>query len=180
CLISRFQLAVLLNLSDQFGSKIAVYDPIFSETDKDILRSFEIEILNENLEGKYSINSNKTVLFYMPHCSKQLTNNLIWANWGLNLGHCVVVANSFNKIIESSSTRHVADCANYITKILPYVFEVAIINTFKYYEVFSDIAVHVFPKMNLVCPDVWKDNQEPGYKQNDVEFITKAVNSLDI
>ncbi|XP_050507141.1 SRR1-like protein [Diabrotica virgifera virgifera] len=142
-----------------------------------IIQIGELELL-DIYRGKYSINTNKTVLFYMPHCLKQLTNNLLWANWGLNLGHCVVVSNSFHKIIESNSTRHVVECANYITKILPYVFEVAIINTFKYYEVFSDMAVHVFPKMNLVCPDAWENHQEPSYKQNDVEFVSKTVNSL--
>ncbi|XP_057665906.1 SRR1-like protein [Diorhabda carinulata] len=164
CLIARYQLAAILSLSDLYNVKISAYDPIFTEKDKELLSKFEVNVLSENLEGKFHLSGHETVLFYLPHCPKQLTNNLLWANWGLNLANCIIISNSFTNIIESNSSAHLVLNAYYISKIQPYVLELAIINSFKYYEIFNDTAIHVFPKLNYVCPDLWKDNPEPVYE----------------
>ena len=46
-----------------------------------------------NEEGKRTVD--KTTVFFMPHCPMQLYNNVIWANWSLNLSNVIVVGNSF-------------------------------------------------------------------------------------
>ncbi|CAG9857032.1 unnamed protein product [Phyllotreta striolata] len=174
CLTARYQLVIMLSLSELFNCPLFAYDPVFSENDKTVLSKFNVTVLTDNLEGKYKVNSSETTIFYMPHCPKQLTNNLLWANWGLNLNYCVIFANSFSKIIESNPSRDLVANAGYISKIYPYVLELPVINTFKYYEIFNDLAVHVFPKLKMVCADLWKNSLEPIYKQTDLEFITNC------
>lgn len=174
CLTARYQFVVILSLSELFNTKILAYDPVFTENDKKILSTFNVTLLTDNLEGKYRVKNKETVLFYMPHCSKQLTNNLLWTNWGLDLNYCIIIANSFRKIIDSNSSKEIEVKAGYVSKILPYVLEIAIINSFKYYEIFNDIAIHVFPNINMVCQDLWKECLEPKYSEIDLEFITDS------
>ena len=39
-------------------------------------------------------------LFFLPHCPKQLSNNLLWSNWRPDkLRRLVVVGNSFKRIL---------------------------------------------------------------------------------
>lgn len=171
CFISRYQFALLLCLRDFYQVKVWVYDPIFSSLDKNILNDLKFFLLQENLEGKYKV-SGKNVLFYLPHCPKQLSNNLLWANWGLNLGHCILIANSFSSIIEQSSSKSLKTNAEYISKICPYTLELPVINSFKYFEIFNDTAVHFFPKLNMIPQDLWDNCVEPVYLE-DVEFVTK-------
>lgn len=178
CTIARYQFALLLCLKELYNVEVYVYDPVFNENDISLLNHFNINILTENLEGKYKTRNQKTTLFYLPHCPKQLTNNLLWANWGLNLSYCIIISNSFNKVIENSLKRTLAENAEYILKITPYVHEFAVINTFKYYEVFNDTSIHVFPKLNLIPTDFWENCIEPTYLDEDIEFIASSVNNL--
>nr|CAI5862945.1 unnamed protein product [Callosobruchus analis] len=179
-LSARYQLALLLCLKDFYQVSVCAYDPCFSEFEIDLLHHFQIEVLEKNLEGKYKVEPGEYVLFYLPHCSKQLSNNLLWRNWGLSLCQCIVVANSFNEIIERSSTKALKENAEYVSKITPYVLEVAVINSFKFYEVFNDTAVHVFPKLSFVPQDLWLQNNEPEYRENDIECVTTSVSVLKL
>lgn len=171
CLISRYQFALLLCLKDFYEVDIQVYDPIFSAADINVLEYFEVSLLEENLEGKYKVHG-KNVLFYLPHCPKQLSNNLLWANWGLTLSHCIIISNSFNSIIENSSSKILKANAEYISRICPYTLELPVINSFKYFEIFNDTAVHFFPKLNMLPQDLWDQFTEPVYLE-DIEFVTK-------
>lgn len=172
CFISRYQFALLLCLKDFYKVNVHVYDPIFSPVDISLLNEFEILLMDDNLEGKYKV-CGKNVLFYLPHCPKQLSNNLLWANWGLNLSCCILIANSFNRIIEQLSSRILQTSAEYICKICPYTLELPVINSFKYFEIFNDTAVHFFPKLNMIPQDLWDQCTEPIYLE-DVEFVTRS------
>lgn len=178
-IISRYQLALLLCLKNTYNTTVYVHDPIFSETEKQILKTLGLLVLEDNKEGKYKVRSDAVSIFYLPHCPKQLTNNLLWINWNLNLKNCVLIANSFTNIIENSTKRILTESASYILNISPYTVELPVINTFKYFEVFNDTAIHIFPtkKLNLIPCDFWNNNLEPVYRANEVEFITnKFVN----
>lgn len=172
CLISRYQFALLLLLRDVYVENLLIYDPILSKNDTTILQHFKCTQLVENCEGKYNVA--KTTLFYMPHCPKQLSNNLLWSNWGLNLTHCLILSNSFNTIVENTTKRLLHSNAFYITKILPYCTELPVINTFKFYEIFNDTALHIFPNLHLISDDLWVENSEPDYIDEDIEFIRKT------
>lgn len=172
CTISRYQFALLLCLKDLYNVDVWVYDPLFSDVDISLLNHFQVLLLEENLEGKHKV-CGKNVLFYLPHCPKQLSNNLLWANWGLGLGYCIIIANSFNSIIENSSSNTLKANGEYISRICPYTLELPVINSFKYFEIFNDTAVHFFPKLNMLPQDLWEQCIEPVYLE-DVEFIKKT------
>lgn len=175
--MSRYQFALLLCLKELCDVKVHVYDPVFRETEQLILKQLDCNILKRNLEGKYRNKNCNTTLFLLPHCPKQLSNNLLWANWGLNLSRCLVISNSFTQIVENTPKRFLIKSAEYISNILPYTLELAVINSFKYYNVFNDMAIHVFPMENirLISTDFWHFNEEPVYSEDDIEFITNKT-----
>lgn len=180
-MIARYQLGLLLCLKDLYKVKIRVFDPIFRQQEIDLLEGFGFEVLIKNSEGKYPVE--KTTLFFLPHCPKQLSNNLIWANWSLNLSNCIIVANSFTNILETNNKKAIEENAGYILRISPHLLELAIINTFRYYDIFNDLALHVFPykKLRLLSDDFWKYNhQEPDYHRNDLEFVRNKLDNLRI
>lgn len=176
-IVSRYQLALLLCLRTELQVNVSVQDPGFWSIDKIILKELEFTILDGNLEGKYKAKS--TTLFYLPHCPKQLSNNLLWCNWGLNLQNCIIISNSFVTITENLSKKELTNNANFISDILPYTSEFAIINTFKFFDVFNDTAIHIFPlvKLILIPEDFWKNREEPTYDSQDIEFITSNINN---
>lgn len=178
CMIARYQLALLLCLRDLYSNaKTIVYDPIFNVNDRSILNALDFNVLYNNVEGKYCVKEKSTTLFYLPHCPKQLTNNLLWANWGIQLSNCVIVANSFTKIIESNTKRHISQNAEYVLNISPYVTELAIVNSFKYFDIFNDTAIHIFPweNISLISQDFWDYHKDPKYTDSDIEFITNKL-----
>lgn len=179
CITSRYQLQVLLYLKDLFNVNVYVYDPIFTDFERILLNEFQLSIIPENSEGKYNIKDSGSTIFYLPHCPKQLTNNVLWRNWGLQLNKCIFISNSFHKIVENNTKRVLADTAFYINKILPHTCEVAIINEFRFYEIFNDTAIHIFPldKLLLLPEDFWLDCDEPKYSTEDIEFITSTFTS---
>lgn len=164
---------MLLCIKDLCHAEVEVYDPVFSQIECDILQEFNCVVLSKNSEGKCAVQGSDSTLFYLPHCPKQLSNNLLWSNWGLGLSKCIIIANSFTKIIENTPSRLLRKFAQYITKISPYMTELAVINSFKFYEVFNDTAIHIFPLNNiiLISEDFW-ENKEPHYSDDDIEFIT--------
>ncbi|KAF5295986.1 hypothetical protein FQA39_LY12758 [Lamprigera yunnana] len=176
CMISRYQFALLLLLKELYKAKVILYDPIFNDDDHAILKNFELNVLSYNNEGKYQLVHSSTTIFFLPHCPKQLSNNLLWANWGLSLSYCIVIANSFTKIIETHSKRHILENAPYILNISPFVTELPIINTFKYFDIFNDLAIHIFPLENLsfISEDFWQYRIEPKYSEEEVEFISNS------
>lgn len=175
CIIPRYQLALLLCLRDLLCNvEVQVYDPVFCQVERDILREFNCVVLSENCEGKYVVDGCETTVFYLPHCPKQLSNNLLWANWGLGLSKCVIISNSFSSIIENTPTRLMSETGQYISKISPYVTELAVINTFKFFEVFNDTAIHIFPQKDLIfiSEEFWNRDNQIQYSDDDEEFIT--------
>ena len=62
-----------------------------------------LEALDTNCEGRFEVHDDggdSVQLFYLPHCPKQLSNNLLWANWSAEkLRKLVVVGNSFERIL---------------------------------------------------------------------------------
>ncbi|UZJ54330.1 hypothetical protein CBS101457_003650 [Exobasidium rhododendri] len=55
------------------------FDPIFDEEDCDLLLSYGIKPLQENLQGRYVLQ--RSTFVYMPHCTKSLYENILRSNW---------------------------------------------------------------------------------------------------
>ena len=79
-------LAKVLGLEETEDRKpISVFDPINTKSEENIIQLLGYECTSKNnLEGKYVLKDEPLysgTLFYLPHCPKQLTNNILWANW---------------------------------------------------------------------------------------------------
>ncbi|XP_032516338.2 SRR1-like protein isoform X1 [Danaus plexippus] len=177
CNISRYQLALLLCLKQKFNPHdVFVHDPIFYTNECTLLNKLSLSVIVENTEGNYIISKKGVTLAYFPHCPKQLTNNFLWSNWGLNLDHCILICNSFSSLIDNQPSRVLKQIVPCITKIHPLSLEVTLENSFVYKDIFNDTSIHYFPKEKLesVPSNFWIANDKPDYK-NIEEFITSEM-----
>lgn len=177
CNISRHQLAFVrcLQRSLDFEGKIRYFDPVFTQQEKDILQLLEGIVLEENLEGKYIAGQN--TLFFLPHCPKQISNNLLWKNWNLDqLGRVYLICNSFEQIITNSPERFLQNNARFILQIAKHTIEIPIENNFKFTDIFNDTSFHYFDSTSLQSEsfEFWEAT-EPTYTEEDLELITKKV-----
>lgn len=175
CVSARYQLGLLLALKDHLSAQVFVHDPVFSETEIKLIKQLQCNIIEENEEGKRKINN--TTLVYLPHCPKQLINNFLWCNWNKNLSNCILISNSFARIIESHSNRFLEQNLKYIFNIFQSILEIEIKNSFKYSDIFNDLSFHIFPEENLnnITELIWTSKPEPFYKSEDLEFITQQL-----
>lgn len=168
--ISLHQLAVLIVLCKKFKSTVQVFDPLFNSTEVEVLNQSGFKIIAENEEGKRVVEQNRVTLVFLPHCPKQLTNNFLWANWNKNLRNCILLCNSFSKIIESNTKRTLSESANYISEVVSYSKEIKLENSYRLPFVFNDLSIHYFSFKDFGS----KVFQEPTYSK-DFEFITKEI-----
>jgi len=171
---SRYQLGLLITIKNEFQVKNCyVYDPKFTEDERAYLAKIGCDSICENEEGKRTLLPGTFV--YMPHCPKQLLNNLLWTNWEkVILTKCVIFCNSIDRTITLTSEKILNKHAFYINKISPYVTEKHFCDDFIYHDVFNDMAVHTLPdeELNKLEDIFWKRDEEPSY-DNELEFITK-------
>ncbi|XP_021939694.1 SRR1-like protein isoform X2 [Zootermopsis nevadensis] len=183
CVGARYQFGLLLSLKDHFSSHVSIFDPIFYNSEINILRELGFEVITVNEEGKRRASPDAVTLIYLPHCPKQLTNNFLWSNWGPELRNCIIFSNSFSRIIESQPKRILKANAEYILNISPYTEELGVDNSFRYKDIFNDIAIHIFPqkKLNSVSQVFWNLCDEPEYSADETEFITnKFISALKV
>jgi len=170
--ISQYQLALLLNLSENFECSIEVYDPIFTEVDKQILVDLKLNLLPSNCEGKKKQNSAGATLFFLPHCPRELSNNLLYANWDSGLlQNCIIYANSFEKVIINTPRRFLTNY-HYLLQVQNIVKESMVANSFHFPDIFNDLSVHTFhcDQLDSVPTNFW-ETPEPVYV-TESELIT--------
>eukprot|EP00090_Calanus_glacialis_P007313 TRINITY_DN15756_c0_g1_i3.p1 TRINITY_DN15756_c0_g1~~TRINITY_DN15756_c0_g1_i3.p1 ORF type:complete len:261 (-),score=64.58 TRINITY_DN15756_c0_g1_i3:44-826(-) len=177
CITARFQFALLILLRNVLGlnnDKVFLCDPIFYEEEIEIIKTYNFNVATENIECMLEC-SVPTFLF-LPHCPKQLSNNLLFSNWSPNnLQNLVIFSNSFNNIVERTSTKMLAQNASYIVDVLDndLVTEIPVTNSFKFNDVFNDLAIHTFTGVDQMNSEFWK-SVKPVYDLCDTEFIMKS------
>jgi hypothetical protein len=130
---------------------VEVFDPILSATESRVLESLGCSVLSVNEQGRRR--ATKPMLFYMPHCEAGLYNNLLQANWELELlNHIVLFGNSFEmyeffseikNCIVVESTMHVLAARKFADE---YVIKTA---SDDYFAAFHDSSWHFFrPALN--------------------------------
>nr|CAG4642856.1 EOG090X0FII [Evadne anonyx] len=170
--ISLYQLALLLNLGDNFECPIEVFDPIFNEIDKKIISDLKLVLSTENCEGKKKQSSSDVTLFFFPHCPRELSNNLLYANWDpYLLPNCIIYANSFEKVRTNTPRRFLTNY-HYLLQTENIVSESAVVNNFHLPDIFNDLSIHTFhcDQLNSVPSNFW-DCPEPTYP-SESELIT--------
>lgn len=173
CSISRHQLAFILLLKQQFNiSRIEFHEPILIASEVDILTKLNCSVASKNCEGKIPID--RPTVVYAPHCPKQLINNLLWRNWNANsLQQLIYIGNSFSNIVNSTPNRFLAIDAAFIAQLQPICVETALINNFKFSDIFNDTSVHQFNTVDRQTEEFWATaNTEPIYTADNLELIT--------
>ncbi|XP_076630974.1 SRR1-like protein isoform X1 [Colletes latitarsis] len=170
---SKYQLALLLSLKNYYGSRVHIYDPIFTPKEIYLLERFGFNVIKINEEGKRVVQDNVT-LVYMPHCSLHLTNNFLYANWSEKLNKCILLTNSFSVIAANFIKANTCEPVDYISRIQPYVTEIVLRNNFMYEDVFNDLNIHIFLEQNIdmVPRSFWNDREEPCYRGATLDYFT--------
>ena len=195
---AEHQLVFLKCLAKVLGSdnckeniKVAVFDPIHTKCEEEIIRElgFDYDLKRTDSEEQYSITKeeNSGTLFYLPHCPKQLTNNILWSNWnpdilGSNPGKdrddrscgLYILGNSFERITTSLPDRLLRENAEYILLASKFIFETKVCNCYKYSDIFNDTSLHSFPIDKLPSPTdaIWgvaTEKGRPRYLENCVD-----------
>ncbi|KAG4080286.1 hypothetical protein HA402_010778 [Bradysia odoriphaga] len=177
CNTSRYQLAYILALRRHFQvESIQFHEPLLSGQDEDLLKALNCELVSINIEGKLEINPSETTLVFLPHCPKQLINNLLWKNWSANaLRRIVLICNSFQAIVQQTPISCLGQDAGYISRIERHTTEFSLRNSFEHRNVFNDIAIHFFNADNY--EDNFFDHQlEPSYDTSElIETIDRLI-----
>lgn len=178
--IARYQLALLLILCDQYRVTCEVYDPAFTTIDTQVLKALGFKVLTQNEEGKREVKGQ--TLFFMPHCGKELYNNLLWANWTpYALPLCIIIGNSFTSIINKLPTRFMKQHYHFIQEASSITKEYPIGSLTDYDDVFNDMSIHIVPVESIKSKtkDFWLKNKEPTY-ENCVAEIVRKVNIIKL
>lgn len=157
---SRYQLALLLlifeylDVEDYLSPVIDIYDPSFSQLDKDTLSSFtrpQFNLIEENEYCAREISTSaptRCALIYMPHLDKFLYNNLLGANWTKeNLYKLVILGNSFQEMIDNE-TKHIRkNQLHYMDQLVinkGALMELTIDDRpFKHWDIFNSLSFHL-------------------------------------
>ena len=131
-------------------------------------------------------------IVFLPHCPKQLTNNLLYANWspeGLTkwvdfasksdscstLFRLSLISNSFSSTVERGIKSDIERNAQLVSSLVEaeMVEEVVMSNIFRFEDVFNDMALHQFSGMAGAKEGFW-DVKLPEYSE-DAEFIRSST-----
>lgn len=175
CKTSRYQLGYILALRKHFKvDSIQFHEPLLShQHDKDLLNALHCELVTVNVEGKLEIDSTETTVAFLPHCPKQLVNNLLWKNWSANaLQPIILISNSFHAIVQQTPISCIDQDAGYINRIERYTSEFSLENSFEHKNVFNDIGIHFFN--DISCTNqIFDYHLEPSYG------ISELIESTD-
>lgn len=171
--IARYQAALLLVFKGHYKAFTEIYDPVFSAVDVEVLKELGIEVLKRNEEGKRKVG--RVTLFFLPHCGKELYNNLLWANWSASsIPFCVIVGNSFRSIVQNVPTRLMRQHYRYIYHAKDMFKELPLESLVEDGDIFNEVNMHI-PCCNILrrCSEFWSENREPKYEDCDVEIVRK-------
>lgn len=161
---------------------ITFHEPSLSKGEISIIERLGLRVCRDNVEGKLKVSSDHPTLVFSPHCPKQLTNNLLWANWAPSLlRNIYLICNSFDHLYDSIPHRFLQVDANYILRLRPFTKEFSFGNTFRYNDVFNDTSLHIFPALPVEAEhELWTPNDEPNYSNGALELITKQLETVNL
>ena len=168
---AKYQLALLLAIASRLRlrpQQVFISDPIFYKGEVEFLKSeLKFNVLTENIECR--LPCDQPTLILLPHCPKQLTNNLLFSNWSQEkLKNLFIISNSINNIISNKNLQFIrAVIDNGI------VCETQLKNNFKYSDIFNDLSLHTFGAPDNIESSVWS-LPEPAYEKEDAEFIKRS------
>lgn len=172
---SKYQLAALLSVKSVYPCNAYIYDPIFTPNEIASLKLLDLRVIESNEEGKRIINDRPTLVF-MPHCSKQLTNNFLHANWTPLISNCVLLGNSWSELECNTTDALLRQTAHFVYRLKPYATEIKLRNNFHYPNTFSGTSLHIFTreKLDKIPVDFWEEKPDLERTEDDPEFVAAA------
>ncbi|XP_042211799.1 SRR1-like protein [Homarus americanus] len=170
--IAKYQTALLLILRNYFNVEAELYDPLFTSVDTRVLQKFNFHVLSNNEEGKRSVKG--VTLFFMPHCGKELYNNLLWANWNpVSLPLCIIIGNSFSSMVQNTLSRILKQQYKFIYLAESLFKEYPLEALVGYDDIFNDMSLHIIPEdlTDKQNDNLWCDKDEPKYVECGVEIV---------
>ncbi|KAG1756461.1 SRR1-domain-containing protein [Suillus paluster] len=124
---ARAQLAFLISSCAilEIGlTNVSIYDPVFTDADKEFLQSFGMQCLSDTASllflSSYAV-EHPTVL-YMPHCDLKLYENIIGANWSRErLARIIFVANRFQDYTDNNPQSKLEIESPYLMRLVPHL-----------------------------------------------------------
>lgn len=162
---ARCQLALLKLLSKTLGPQecqCLVYDPVFEDVDKEVIRQLGGDVLSDDGAGEHAVS--EPVLFYMPHCDASLYSDVLDENWSKDALACVaVLGNSFAHMQERWSTPTFKRRVGKPTRVLPLVDHSIVTEhklptgSFAVATAFNDTSLHWFSRERLgSVPEIFR------------------------
>jgi len=142
----QFALLLLLRQYLQLKEPVYIFEPLFTELEREILPSYGCEVIKNNEEAKRPVK--KPTLFFMPHVDRCLYSNLLWANWSEeSLSNLIILGNSFQHYDERIVSQVERQKTPYLFKALNVMEETSISSMFgKMKEAFTDLSVIDFTR----------------------------------
>lgn len=167
CKTAQYQLTLLLALKEELNCPVEVFDPIFSQSEREILDHLKLKISAQNTEGKIVVTPSSFTLFILPHCPKELINNIFFSNWSPEkLRNCIVYGNSLEKL-KLNTPKRFLEPFHYLVNSDNIAEEIEVPNNFRFTDIFNDLSLHYFPDRLLSGVDsAFWDNPEPAYTSN--------------
>lgn len=164
----QFVLAILLRDLLKIPGTMYIYDPVFTDLDKEVCKNYDMELIETNEQGKRTVD--KPTLFYMPHCGKTLYSNTLSVNWSeKDLANVVVLGNRFENYTEGLLDRELKRDCPYLLPAVKVVACTPFPPEFDNNQIFNDLCVQTFPKDTLasVESDFWQPlTPEPKVEDN--------------
>ncbi|KAK1394787.1 Protein SENSITIVITY TO RED LIGHT REDUCED 1 [Heracleum sosnowskyi] len=143
----QLSLAILIKRKFSWIGRVEVFDPIISLAESRVLEALGCSVLSVNEFGRRQ--AIRPTLFFMPHCEAELYDNLLHANWRVDmLNRMVLFGNSFSvyqhygSIISNSTTtssrQHILHVRRFAEE-----FEIATVSD-DYFRAFNGSSWHFF------------------------------------
>lgn len=148
----QLSLALLLQKHCSWIGDLEVFDPVLSATETRLLETLGCSVLSVNEHGRRK--ALKPTLFYMPHCEAELYDNLLQANWKVDmLKNIVLLGNSFKAykhFLSVSKDPKLASRKNLLAvETFTQEFKMDMVND-DYYRPFHDSSWHFFSPVSEV------------------------------
>lgn len=147
-----YQMTLLkaMKLEFKYCDNLIVYDPVFTDFEKEALGLLGCNLLYKNTECRYPVNrqSTRPTLFFMPHMYPLHYNNIVHSNWN-HLYQAVLYCNSFECITSTVIENQNHSEVEYLIKLKSgrscyQVIECKVHNEFRLRDVFNNLSIHAF------------------------------------
>lgn len=182
-IVAQLQFVLLLHLVQYYntispsGCTILIYDPICNQLEVDIMKYYNIEYMSSNDVGLHTVYMN--TLFYLPHCTSTLYNNIVTSNSHCNLHNLCIIGNNFQYIIDQCNDKNSS-----VAALKDILHDTVITPTndslFDRVDTFNDMYIHTFnnptvPHTTCVCNINIGHLLNTNTNQYDGELITQQM-----